>query len=238
MSQENPTDQHVIRDCLAYNLHVGAQSSNPLPVAVLISGSGSTLLNLLEWIDDGRLNARICGVIASRKCSGLEHADNYDIPHAVVKRGKPFDAADFSQRVTEKLDEWQPGLIVFGGFLSLYLIPPQYRGRVINIHPALLPGFGGKGMYGDRVHEAVLASGTKISGCSVHLVDDEYDHGAIIAQKAVSVVEGDSVDSLGERVRLAERELYPLVVQWFAEGRVSVKNDGEVEVSGRPRFVD
>jgi phosphoribosylglycinamide formyltransferase-1 len=209
-----------------------------LPFAVLISGSGSTLLNLLQRIEAGSLNARVCGVIASRDCGGLDHARRYCVPHAVIPRGKPFDAEDFSRRVTLQLEQWQPELLVFGGFLSLYLIPPQFRGRAINIHPALLPAFGGPGMYGDRVHEAVLSSGAKISGCSVHLVDDDYDHGAIIAQKAVTVLDSDTVESLGARVGAAERELYPQVVQWFAEGRVSVADNGSVQVSGRRRFIE
>jgi phosphoribosylglycinamide formyltransferase-1 len=220
-----------------YNPGVGFETRPPLPIAVLISGSGSTLKNLLERIDGGRLNARVCGVAASRDCSGLQHAADHNVPHVVVPRGKPFDAGDFSQRLTGQIDEWQPELIVFGGFLSLYIIPPQYRHRVINVHPALLPAFGGRGMYGDRVHEAVLASGTKISGCSVHFVDDEYDHGAIIAQKAVAVLDGDTVETLGERVRTAERELYPLVIQWFADGRVTTDSTGEVKVAGREKFL-
>lgn len=210
-----------------------APARPPLPIAVLISGSGSTLLNLLEHCADGRLAARVVGVAASRDCSGLEHAQRFGVPAEVVPRGKPFDLEDFSARMTALLDRWRPELICFGGFLSMYLPPPQYAGRILNIHPALLPGFGGPGMYGDKVHEAVLASGAKISGCSVHLVDAQYDHGAIIAQRVVPVLESDDVHSLGERVRSAERELYPEVVGWFAEGRVSIGADGKLRVAGR-----
>ncbi|MCH7471724.1 phosphoribosylglycinamide formyltransferase [bacterium] len=188
------------------------------PIAVLISGGGSTLRNILERCRDGRLQGvEVVGVVASRECSGLEHARQFGVPCAVISRGKPFDAADFSRRLTAQLEQWQPSLLVFGGFLSIYLLPPHYQGKAINIHPALLPRFGGRGMYGDRVHEAVLASGAATSGCTVHLVDNEYDHGPIIAQQEVPVQEGDTVETLGERVRAVECELYPTVIGSFAE---------------------
>ena len=221
-----------------YNSFVPTNNPDALRIAVLISGSGSTLLNILERVSSGQIKGQVCGVVASRVCSGLDHARKYEVPSAVVKRGKPFDVDDFSARVTAQLDEWQPGLIVFGGFLSRYLIPSHYENKAINIHPALLPGFGGKGMYGDRVHEAVLASGAKVTGCSVHFVDNEYDQGAIIAQKAVSVVDGDTADTLGPRVRQAEREIYPMVISWFADGRISVGNDGHVQVTGRDHVLN
>jgi phosphoribosylglycinamide formyltransferase 1 len=208
-----------------------------LRLAVLISGSGSTLRNILERVADGRLSrVEIVGVAASRDCDGVQHAMQYGVPHAVVPRsvnGAEFDVSDFSARLTAQLDSWQPDLIALGGFLSLYLIPPHYQGKVINVHPALLPAFGGPGMYGDRVHRAVLDSGTKVSGCSVHFVSDEYDGGPIIAQKTVAVLEGDTPESLGARVREAERELYPTVIQWFAEDRVKLHADNGVEILGR-----
>jgi phosphoribosylglycinamide formyltransferase 1 len=208
----------------------------PLRLAVLISGSGSTLRNILERVRDGRLRGvEVVGVVASKPCGGLQHAADFGVPAVVVERctpGTTFDAPEFSARVTAALDTWQPDLIVLGGFLSLYLLPPHYQGRAINIHPSLLPAFGGPGMYGDRVHAAVLASGTKVTGCTVHLASDEYDGGAILAQRTVPVLEGDTVESLGARVRAAEAELYPTVIQWFADGRVQVV-EGKVEISGR-----
>ena len=205
-------------------------AAEAFPIAVLISGSGSTLKNILALIAAGRLPVRVAGVIASRQCSGLDYAAEYGVPGAIVKRGKPFDATEFSARITVQLDQWQPRLVVFGGFLSLYLAPPRYP--AINIHPALLPGFGGQGMYGDRVHEAVLASGTRVTGCTVHLVDNEYDTGPIIAQRTVPVLDGDTVETLGARVRETERELYPEVIRWFAEERVVIA-DRRVTVKGR-----
>ncbi len=221
-----------------------------LRVAALISGSGSTLLNLLERIADGRLcGVAICGVIASRDCPGLEHARRFGIPWAIVHRTPPplealqpgeasaytaaFDAVEFSQRVSVQLDQWRPDLIVCAGFLSLYLPAAQYRHRVLNVHPALLPAFGGPGMYGAKVHEAVLASGVKLSGCTVHLTDEHYDSGPIIAQRTVAVLPGDTPESLSARVQAAERELYPLVLQSYADGRIRVSEDGAVSVDPR-----
>jgi phosphoribosylglycinamide formyltransferase-1 len=197
-----------------------------LRLAVLISGSGSTLRNILDRIATGRLpGVEMVGVAASRDCPGLQYARGQAVPYAVVPRGSAdadFDAQDFSARLTAQLDAWQPDLIALAGFLSLYLVPPHYQHKVINVHPALLPAFGGPGMYGDRVHAAVLASGTKVTGCTVHFVSDEYDGGPIIAQRTVAVMDDDTPETLGARVREAERELYPTVIQWFAEGRVKV----------------
>jgi phosphoribosylglycinamide formyltransferase-1 len=216
-----------------YNPRVPNVPSQPLRIAFLISGSGSTLLNVLERIADDRLpGVQVVGVIGSRACAGLNHGECRGIPTAVIERGTPFDVNDFSAHITAQLDQWQPDLIVLGGFLSHYIPSPQYVGRVINTHPALLPAHGGVGMYGDRVHAAVLAGGSRITGCTVHIVNDEYDAGAILAQRAVAVLEDDTVETLGTRVRGAERELLPAVIGWFAAGRVSYEV-GKVEVRGR-----
>jgi len=204
---------------------------SPLPIAVLISGSGSTLGNICKLINAGTLNARVAGVVASRKCSGLDYAREHGAPCAVIRRGKPFDVADFSARITAQLDEWQPKLVVFGGFLSMYHNPPRYP--AINIHPALLPSFGGQGMYGDKVHTAVLESGAKVTGCTVHFVDAQYDTGPIIAQRTVPVLDGGTEETLGARVRETERELFPEVINMFAAGRVTLDDGGKVRVTGR-----
>jgi len=222
----------------AYNPRV--TDTPPLRLAVLISGSGSTLRNILVRCSDGRLRGvQVVGVAASRDCGGLEHARGFGVPCRIVPRvlpereGSAFDAAEFSARLTAVLEEWAPDLIALGGFLSLYLFPDKWQGRVINIHPALLPLHGGAGMYGDRVHEAVLASGAKLSGCTVHLVSPGYDEGPILAQRSVAVLDGDTPASLGARVRAAEAELYPAVIQWFADGRVTLDGAGQVSISGR-----
>jgi len=203
-------------------------------LAVLISGGGTTLKNLIDHIKAGTCRAQIVCVIASREgIKGLEYPKEEGVPWFVVPRKKFKSARQFSDAITEILHRFNPELIVFGGFLSLYLFPPEYRGRIINIHPALLPAFGGKGMYGDRVHEAVLAASCKVSGCSVHFVDEVYDHGPIIAQRVVPVLPDDTVESLRERVQTEERKLYPEVVNWFADGRVRLGEDGRVRISGR-----
>ncbi len=203
-------------------------------VAVFISGSGSTLKNIIDHIADETLHAKIkCVVCSRRDAKGIQFAEEASIPVVVVPRKEYPTTEDFSAVVTQSIEPFSPELIVFGGFLSLYLFAPKYHGRIINIHPALLPCFGGKGMYGDRVHEAVLRAGCKVTGCTVHFVDEQYDHGPIIAQRAIAVLEGDTVDTLGERVRAAERELYPEVINWFADSRVVLGPDGRVRVAGR-----
>jgi phosphoribosylglycinamide formyltransferase-1 len=210
-----------------------------ISIAVLISGGGTTLKNLIDRVTDGSCHARIKCVLSSKESArGLLFAEEEAIPTVVVPKKKHRDTSEFSELVTESLRAFAPELIVFGGFLSLYLFPPEYHHRIINIHPALLPSFGGKGMYGDHVHEAVLKAGCKVTGCTVHFVDEVYDCGPIIAQRAVPVLEGDTVETLGERVRTAERGLYPVVINWFAEGRVCVTADGRVQVAGRNLLED
>lgn len=207
-------------------------------VAVLISGSGSTLLNLLRRQQDGRLHAEICGVVASRDCDGLKHARDFGVPWAIVSRIDPaatirqFDVQDFSVRVTRQLETYSPELVVLGGFLSPYLPPPALVNRVINVHPALLPEFGGQGMFGRHVHEAVLASGGSVSGCTVHVVDEHYDHGAILAQRRVPILPDDDADRLAQRVMLAEQDLLPLVINCFADGRLTFDAGGSPVLPG------
>ena len=205
-----------------------------LALAVLISGGGTTLKNLIDKISKGKLSAQIKVVISSRPdARGIDFAKEANIPTVVVNRKEFKSTKEFSEKVTEILRQYRPDLIVFGGFLCLYQFPSDFYGKIINIHPALLPSFGGKGMYGDHVHEAVLKSGVKVTGCTVHFVDEIYDHGPIIAQRVVPVLPDDTVESLRNRVQSAERELYPEVINWFAEGRVLLESDGKVIVKGR-----
>ncbi len=208
-------------------------------IAVLISGGGTTLKNLIGRIADGSCRADIKCVLSSKPgAPGLQYAEEACIPSITVPRKDYATPPEFSEIVTQSLAPFAPELIVLGGFLSLYLYPPQYNARIINTHPALLPCFGGKGMYGDRVHEAVLASGCKITGCTVHMVDHEYDHGPIIAQRALPVLAADTVETLGERVRAEERELLPEVINWFADGRVEMLPSGKVYVRARDLIGD
>src|SRR5688500_6198156 len=167
--------------------------SSPLKLAVLVSGSGTTLQNLIDLIADGRLDARITLVVGSRPgLVGLQRAAAANLPHVVVDRREYKDVADFSQRVFSLCDGVGADLVVLAGWLCLLDVPQRYLGRAMNIHPALLPSFGGKGMFGRRVHQAVLDYGCKVSGCTVHFVDNTYDTGPVILQRTCTVMDDDT----------------------------------------------
>jgi phosphoribosylglycinamide formyltransferase-1 len=194
-------------------------------LAILLSGSGRTLENLQQLINQGRLDARIAIVVSSKaNAYGLQRAQQHGIDAVAVPR-KAYDSlAAFNDAINDVLSRYDIDLVVLAGFLSLYCPPPHLAGRVMNIHPALLPAFGGKGLYGDRVHRAVIESGAKVSGCTVHFADEHYDQGPIILQKAVPVEDDDTVESLAARVFEAECELYPKAIQLYAENRLVVEN--------------
>ncbi|MFN7020644.1 MAG: phosphoribosylglycinamide formyltransferase [Phycisphaerales bacterium] len=179
----------------------------PARLAVLLSGSGRTLLNLLDAIGRGELLARIPLVIASRECLGAQRARDAGLTTLVIPGEIP------AERLGAILAEHRIDWAVLAGYLRLVQIPPPFEGRIVNIHPALLPDFGGKGMHGDHVHAAVLAAGRAESGCTVHLVDPVYDHGRILAQARVPVLPGDDVRTLADRVFAAECRLYPAALQ-------------------------
>lgn len=198
--------------------------ANRLRLAVLLSGGGTTLQNLLDHIADGRLSAEVAVVVSSRaEALGLERARRAGIPAlAVPRKGQP-DVAAFNDAVHAALEPHAPGLIVLGGFLSLFQPRARYAGRVLNIHPALIPAFCGEGFYGHRVHEAVLAAGVKVSGCTVHFADDQYDHGPIVLQGCVPVLDDDTPETLAARVLALEHELLPRAIQLFAEDRLRIE---------------
>jgi phosphoribosylglycinamide formyltransferase-1 len=188
----------------------------PIRLAVLISGGGTTLQNLIDRIGDGRLAARIVGVVSSRAdVRGVERAQQAGLPVAVVDRRRP-------EAVWDAVRQFGPDLVCLAGWLHLLPIPADFRQRVLNIHPALLPAFGGKGMFGRHVHEAVLAYGARVSGCTVHFADDTYDTGPILVQRCVPVLDGDDPDTLAARVFAAECEAYPEAIRLMAEGRVRI----------------
>ena len=192
-----------------------------LPIAVLISGGGTTLRNLIEKIQAGTLPVEIRLVISSSpNAAGLQFAEAGRIPALVVEKTKSLSAAEFSEAVFGPCREADVQYVVMGGFLKHVLIPPDFENRVINIHPALLPNFGGNGMYGLHVHEAVLASGTKTTGCTVHFVDNQYDHGPIILQREVAVESSDTPESLHARVFAQEREALPDALRMLAAGPI------------------
>jgi len=202
------------------------QNPEPLSLGVLLSGGGRTLMNILAEIEAGRLDARVAVVIASRQCKGIQRSRDAGLDVQLVPYKEMPDIPTYSARIAEILDAAAAKLVIQAGFMSLWEIPPPYEGRVMNIHPALLPGFGGRGMYGHHVHEAVLAAGCKVSGCTVHFVTNEYDAGPIIVQRAVRIAEGDTTDELAARVFEQECVAYPEAIRLFAQGKLRI--DGGV----------
>ena len=194
--------------------------THPFRIVALVSGGGTTLQNLIDRKAAGRLAGQLVGVVSSRADAyGVERARRVGVPVTVVeKRG-----AGFAERVWAAVRAFAPDLVCFAGWLHLLPIADDFRLRVLNIHPSLLPAFGGKGMYGRRVHEAVLTYGAKVSGCTVHYADDTYDTGPILVQKCVPVEEGDDSDTLAARVFTAECDAYPEAIGLIAAGRVRVE---------------
>jgi formyltetrahydrofolate-dependent phosphoribosylglycinamide formyltransferase len=199
---------------------------NRLRVAVLLSGAGSSLENLIECAQAGDVPAEVVLVIASKSgAGGLERARRHGIPAVAIPRRDHPDVGDFNDAIHAELARHEVDLIALLGFLSPFETRGRFAERVINVHPSLIPAFCGKGFYGRRVHEAVLEAGVKVSGATVHFADDHYDQGPIILQESVPVREDDTPESLAERVQAAERRLVPQAIRLFAEGRLSVKGN-------------
>ena len=202
-----------------------------LKIAVLLSGSGSTLENIFNKIDEGFLNAEIDIVLSSKiGAYGLERAAKRDVETAVVESKNYFnnkvpDWSAMSADIDKILFQRDIDLICLCGFMCFYRIPARYYARVMNVHPALIPSFCGKGMYGHYVHEAVKKAGVKLSGCTVHFVNNEYDAGPIIIQRACPVYDTDSVEDIAQRVMVEERKAYPEAIKLFAEGRLCLDGD-------------
>jgi phosphoribosylglycinamide formyltransferase-1 len=192
---------------------------------VLLSGGGTTLQNFIDRAADGRCPMEIVGVVASRPDAyGLVRAQHAGVPTAVVAMD-PAHPERSAGPLTAAVDAFAPALVCLAGFNHLWVFPPRYRHRVMNVHPALLPKYGGQGFYGHHVHEAVLAAGDAESGCTVHFCSHEYDRGPIILQRRVPVFPGDTPVTLAERVQAAEREAYPDAVALFAAGRLHIIGD-------------
>lgn len=196
-----------------------------LRLAVLLSGSGTTLQNLVDQIRAGTLDASVELVIGSREgLKGIDRAKAAGLRRQVFPRKQYADVPSFSRDVFGAIEAiGGVDLICLAGWLSLLDIPAKYDGRMMNIHPSLLPSFGGKGMYGHHVHEAVLAHGCKVSGCTVHFVDNTYDTGPIILQRTCPVVEEDTPDALAARVFEQEKLAYPDAIRLFAAGRLKIE---------------
>ena len=186
-------------------------------VPVLLSGSGRTLENFLARIEADALPLEICAVVSSRAdVRGVEIARGAGLPVAVFRRKDHASVAEHNAAINAWLAPFRPQIIALAGYLCFYMPPEGFSGPVVNIHPALLPRHGGKGFFGDRVHQAVLAAGESESGCTVHMVSDRYDEGRILEQARVPVLPGDDVHTLADRVFAAECELYPRVLARLA----------------------
>ena len=192
-------------------------------LAVLISGGGTTLMNLLEKNRAGQLDAEFPIVIASKEdCRGVERARNAGLTCEPVVRTEFNTIETFSERIFDLCRKAEVDMVVLGGFLSLVQVPVDFENKVINIHPSLIPAFCGKGFHGRHVHEAVLARGAKVSGCTVHFANNEYDAGPIILQKVVPVMDDDTPDTLQKRVFEAECEAFPEAIRMFTSGRLTI----------------
>jgi len=195
-----------------------------LRIAVLLSGAGTSLENLLGEIDAGRLDAEVVCVLSSKAgAGGLDRARRRGIPARAIARREHPDVEAFNDALHAELELHAVDLVALLGFLSPFRVRGRYAGRVINVHPALIPAFCGKGFYGHHVHEAVLESGAKLTGATVHFADDEYDHGPIILQESVPVRDDDTPDTLAERVQAVERRLVPEAIRLFGEGRLVIE---------------
>ncbi|MBT9176463.1 MAG: Phosphoribosylglycinamide formyltransferase [Firmicutes bacterium] len=198
-------------------------SALPLRLAVLVSGSGTTLQGLLDAIDAGKLQAEIVAVVSSRReAYALERAHRRNIPTHVLRPRDFLTAKEHDAALAKTLREVSPDLIVLAGYMVEVndVTLGAFHGRIMNIHPSLLPAFGGRGFYGQRVHKAVLDAGCKVSGVTVHFVEAEVDGGPIILQAAVEVEDADTCETLAARVNELERRLYPRAIQLYAEGRL------------------
>jgi phosphoribosylglycinamide formyltransferase 1 len=196
----------------------------PIRLAVCVSGGGTTLQNLIDRIGSGGLRATIVRVVASRpRIGAIARAEAAGIPVSLAERKAARGLAEFSDRVFDPIRRDGADLVVLGGFLSMVTIPSDYRGRVLNVHPSLIPAFCGQGYYGAAVHQAVLDAGAKVSGCTVHFADDSYDTGPIILQRPVMVREDDTAVSLAARVAQAESQALPEAIGLYAEGRLRVE---------------
>lgn len=203
-----------------------------LNIAVFASGRGSNFQSLYHAIKNDSGKVRIVVVISNNSDSGaLAAARSFHLPAIHLSQKQFSSHAEFVEAVLQTLESFQVNLIVLAGYMKKIdaKIIDRFRNRIINIHPALLPAFGGQGMYGMHVHEAVIASGAKVSGATVHLVDEEFDHGKIILQKSVPVKPDDTPETLAERVLKVEHELLPRVVHLFADNKIEILN-GEVRI--------
>lgn len=196
-------------------------------IAVLVSGHGrgSNMAAIIDACQRGEIDGQVVLVIGTRsEAPALQRAAEKGVPTRVISP-RNLSEEEYAQRLLHALNEAQVDIVCLAGYMRLLPLPvvQAYAGRVMNIHPALLPLFGGKGMYGEHVHRAVLESGMKVSGCTVHFVDEHYDTGPIIVQRCVPVEEDDTWETLAARVLVQEHQAYVQAVKLFAEGRLRIE---------------
>jgi len=201
------------------------EKTKHIRLGILISGSGRTMINIQKLIKQKELNAEISTVISSRaETAGVEKAKAAKLPLEIIRKKDFADIESFSEKIRKTLLAAKVDLVLQAGWLCLWKIPPEFGNRVMNIHPALLPAFGGQGMWGHHVHEAVLKAGCKISGCTVHFCTNEYDKGPIVLQRTCPVMDDDDADSLAARVFEQECIAYPEAIRLFAAEKLVVKD--------------
>ena len=219
-------------ECAGAGVREG-KSSGPCRIVVMVSGGGTNLQAIIDRVKDGSItNTVIAGVISNnRNAYALKRAEKNGIPSKCISP-KDYETREiFNEKLLEAVNGYEPDLVVLAGFLVV--IPPemiaQYRNRMINIHPSLIPSFCGKGYYGLKVHEAALQRGVKVVGATVHFVDEGTDTGPIILQKAVEVEQGDTPEILQRRVmEQAEWKILPRAIDLIANGRVTVEGSHAV----------
>ncbi len=197
---------------------VASVSNTLLPIAVLISGGGTTLKNLIDRKAQNTLPVDFRLVVSSNpKAKGLDYAQESSIPTRVIRKKDFVDGQAHSDSMFKAIRDSGSKLVVMGGYLEHLLIPSDFEKRVINIHPSLIPAFCGKGMYGLYVHQAAIEFGVKVSGCTVHFVDNQYDHGPILLQRTCEVLDGDTPETLQRRVFELERDALPDAINKIAQ---------------------
>ncbi len=194
-------------------------------IAILASGSGSNLQSIIDNVENGFLNCKIEMVIGSREgIYAIERAKRHNIDTFIVSKKDYGDA--ISYKILELVKKREIDLIVLAGYISILegSLLEEYKDKIINIHPSLIPSFCGEGMYGLNVHKAVIESGVKVSGCTIHFVNNEVDGGSIILQEAVKVYFSDTPENLQKRVLKKEHKLLPLAIKYISEGKVKIKD--------------
>lgn len=201
-------------------------------LVVLVSGNGTNLQAIIDAVESGKIDASVSAVIADRDCYALKRAEKHRIRGVLMKR-TPENREHYFEDLLKAMEAEEPDLVVYAGFMKI--LPPfiveRFPLKMINIHPALLPCFGGKGFYGRHVHEAVLESGARISGCSVHFVTEEVDGGPIIVQKAVEVSDEDTPDSLANKIHVIEHEALVEAVRKIISGKYEIRGKRVISVN-------